>query len=309
MKRNIILTLDLKEKENSMAGSAFHDRDGFIWFDGRLVPWRDANVHVLTHGLHYASSVFEGERAYGGKVFKLRQHSERLIFSAGELGFKIPYSAEAIDAACDEVIKVNGLKDCYLRPVAWRGSEKMGVAAQDNTIHLAIAAWEWPSYFSSDVMMKGLRLTIAKWRRPDPATAPSRAKAAGLYMISTLAKHDAEAEGYDDALMCDWLGRVAECTAANVFFVMPDGKLHTPTADCFINGITRQTVMDLARARGIAVVERRILPEELGAAVEVFVTGTAAEVIPIGSIAEYKYAVGNITKTLMADYAKATGKL
>ncbi len=291
-----------------MADSPFHDRDGFIWFDGQLVPWREAKIHVLTHGLHYASSVFEGQRAYAGTIFKLRRHTERLFFSATELGFRIPYSADEVDAACYAVMKANRLNDCYLRPVAWRGSEKMGVAAPNSAIHIAIAAWEWPSYFSAAALEKGLRLKIAKWRRPDPATIPCRAKAAGLYMICTLAKHEAEAEGYDDALMYDWQGRVAECTGANIFFVMPDGSLHTPIADCFLNGITRQTVIELAHARGIPVQERRIMPDEMARAAEVFVTGSAAEVTPIGEIAGHTYKVGPLTRALMSDYANAIGK-
>ena len=292
-----------------MIGAPFHDRDGYIWFDGALKPWREAHIHVLTHGLHYASSVFEGQRAYNGKVFKLRQHTDRLAFSARELGFELPFAADEIDTACIEVIKANGLTDCYMRPVAWRGSEKMGVAARTNTIHVAIAAWEWPSYFSPEARMKGLRLKTAIWRRPDPLTAPARAKAAGLYMICTLSKHDAEATGYDDALMLDWRGRVAECTGANIFFVFGDGKLHTPIPDCFLDGITRQTVIELAQARGIDVIERRIMPDELDNATEVFVTGTAAEITPIREIDTRKYTVGAITRNLMSDYEMAVGKV
>ncbi len=292
-----------------MAGAPFHDRDGFIWFDGALKPWREANVHVLTHGLHYASSVFEGQRAYNGKVFKLREHTDRLAFSARELGFELPFTANEIDAACAEVMKANGLTNCYMRPVAWRGSEKMGVAARTNAIHVAIAAWEWPSYFSPEARMKGLRLKTAIWRRPDPMTIPARAKASGLYMICTLSKHDAEEMGYDDALMLDWQGRIAECTGANIFFVFGDGKIHTPIPDCFLDGITRRTVIELARTRGIAVIERRIMPDELGSATEVFVTGTAAEVMPIGEIDAHKYAAGEITRNLTSDYEIAIGKV
>ncbi|HSV28321.1 MAG TPA: branched-chain amino acid aminotransferase, partial [Candidatus Omnitrophota bacterium] len=245
-----------------MAGIPFDDRDGTIWFDGKLIPWRDAKVHVLTHGLHYGSCVFEGERAYGGKVFKLTEHSDRLVKSGEVLGMKIPYSVAEIDAATIETLKASGIDDAYIRPVAWRGSEMMGVAAQNNTIHLAIAVWAWPSYWSPEARMRGIRLNISDWRRPHPQTAPTAAKAAGLYMICTMSKHKAESEGFEDSMMLDWRGQVAEATGANIFFVM-DGELHTPLPDCFLNGITRQTVIDLAKKRGIKVVERAIMPEEL----------------------------------------------
>ena len=261
----------------------FDDRDGWIWFDGALVPWRDARIHVLTHALHYASAVFEGERAYGGRVFKSREHSDRLINSGRILDFEIPWTSDQIDAAKHDVLKHNDFVNAYVRPIAWRGSEMMGVTAQHNKIHLAIAAWDWPSYFDPAQRMKGIRLDIADYRRPDPATSPSLAKASGLYMICTISKHKAERKGYADALMYDWQGRVAECTGANVFFVK-DGALHTPIADCFLSGITRATVIDLARRRGIAVVERRIMPTELGDFTECFITGTAAEVTPVGEI-------------------------
>jgi branched-chain amino acid aminotransferase len=279
----------------------FHDRDGFIWFDGALVPWRDANVHVLTHGLHYASSVFEGERAYGGEIFKPREHSERLIESARILDFTIPYSVDEIDRACEDVVTANKLSDCYVRPVAWRGSEQMGVSAQATKIHLAVAAWDWGSYFPMEQRLKGIRITHATYRRPDPACAPSRAKAAGLYMICTIEKHRAEKAGYSDALMLDWRGQVAECTGANVFFVK-DGVIHTPVADCFLDGITRRTVIALAKARGYSVTERVIMPEELGTFSECFITGTAAEVTPVSEIGEFRYKPATITETLLNDY-------
>jgi branched-chain amino acid aminotransferase len=285
-----------------MAAQAFDDRDGWIWYDGKLVPWRDAKVHVLTHALHYASSVFEGERAYGGKIFKSTQHSERLRNSARVLDFEAPYSAAEIDAAKAQTLQKNGLSDAYVRPVAWRGSETMGVAAQNSKIHLAIAVWEWPSYFDPAQRMKGIRLDIAEYRRPDPATAPSLAKAAGLYMICTISKHRAERKGYADAMMLDWQGRVAECTGANIFFVK-DGVIHTPTADCFLNGITRQTVIELARRRGVEVAERRIMPDELAGFSECFITGTAAEVTPVGEIGAHKFAPGALTAALIDDYA------
>jgi branched-chain amino acid aminotransferase len=286
----------------------FHDRDGFIWMDGKLIPWRDAQVHVLTHGLHYGSAVFEGERAYGGVIFKGTEHSARLKQSAALLDFEIPYSVAEIDAAKEATLKANGQTDAYVRPVAWRGSEMMGVSAQQNMIHLAIATWEWPSYFDPATKMKGIRLDMAEFRRPDPATAPSTSKAAGLYMICTISKHKAEKKGYADALMLDWQGRVAECTGANVFFIK-DGQIHTPTADCFLDGITRRTVIDLAKRRGFDVIERRIMPEELSTFNECFITGTAAEVTPVSEIGPYRYTPGNMSKTIMEDYtAEVTPK-
>ncbi|WP_457092896.1 branched-chain amino acid aminotransferase [Microvirga sp. P5_D2] len=284
-----------------MSATPFDQRDGWIWYDGQIVPWKDAQLHVLSHGLHYGSSVFEGERAYGGEIFKSTEHSERLKKSAQILDFEIPYTVAEIDAAKRLVLEKNGMKDAYLRPVAWRGSEMMGVAAQANKIHLAIAAWEWPSYFDPAQKMKGIRIDIAEYRRPDPATAPSTAKAAGLYMICTISKHKAERKGYADALMLDWQGRVAECTGANVFFTR-DGVIHTPTADCFLDGITRRTVIDLAKRRGFEVAERRIMPDELSGFNECFITGTAAEVTPVSEIGPYKFTPGNISKTLMEDY-------
>lgn len=285
---------------------AFDQRDGFIWMNGALIPWTDARVHVLTHGLHYASSVFEGERAYAGAIFKLREHTERLIYSAKELGFEIPYAADEIDAACIETLEANGLVDGYLRPVAWRGSEMMGVSAQNNRINLAIAAWEWPSYFDPEERLKGIRLDMADYRRPSPETAPCHAKAAGLYMICTLSKHAAESKGYADALMLDWRGRVAEATGANVFFV-DNGVLHTPEPDCFLDGITRRTVMDLARARGLEIIERAIMPEEMENFSECFITGTAAEVTPVSEIGPYKFTPGDISINLLNDYLALVG--
>ena len=285
---------------------AFDQRDGFIWMNGALIPWTDARVHVLTHGLHYASSVFEGERAYAGAIFKLGEHTERLIYSAKELGFEIPYAAGEIDAACIETLEANGLVDGYLRPVAWRGSEMMGVSAQNNRINLAIAAWEWPSYFDPEERLKGIRLDMADYRRPSPETAPCHAKAAGLYMICTLSKHAAESKGYADALMLDWRGRVAEATGANVFFV-DSGVLHTPEPDCFLDGITRRTVMDLARARGLEIIERAIMPEEMENFSECFITGTAAEVTPVSEIGPYKFTPSDISISLLNDYLALVG--
>ncbi len=284
-----------------MADRSFDRFEGEIWYDGKFVPWEDAKLHVLSHGLHYASAVFEGERAYGGEIFKLEEHTDRLFFSAETLDMKIPFTREEINEACREALKRNNLVDAYVRPIAWRGSEMMAVSAQKTTIHVAIAVWQWPSYFDPEIKLKGIRLDMSEWRRPDPRTIPAKAKAAGLYMICTLSKHAAERKGYQDALMLDWRGQVAEATGANVFFVK-EGKLHTPTPDCFLDGITRRTVMDLARRRGIEIVERAIMPEEMEGFEQCFLTGTAAEVTPVSEIGPYRFEVGEITKTLMNDY-------
>ena len=291
-----------------MTSSSFEDRDGLIWLDGEMVRWRETKLHVLSHALHYASCVFEGERAYAGKIFKLTEHSRRLEKSAKTLGFELPYTVAEVDAACRETCEANDIVDGYVRPVAWRGSEMMGVSAQATRIHVAIATWPWPSYFSPEARMKGIRLKTSAWRRPSPETAPVHAKAAGLYMICTLSKHQVENEGYDDALMLDWRGRVAESTGANIFLVFGDDRLHTPVPDCFLDGITRRTVIELARKRGLEIVERIIMPEELARANEVFITGTAAEVTPVGEIDGNIYTPGEITATLMEDYEKAVGK-
>ena len=283
-----------------MALIPFDARDGWIWWDGALVPWRDAKLHVLSHGLHYASAVFEGERAYRGNIFRLRDHTARLIRSGRILGFEIPWTAEQIDAACMAVLAANDLTDAYVRPIAWRGSEMLAVSAQQTTIHLAIAAWPWPSYFGAE-RMAGIRLGIAPWKRPSPDTAPTASKATGLYMIGTISKHAAEAEGYNDALMLDWRGNVSEGTGANIFLVM-DGDIHTPTPDCFLDGITRRSVMALARRNQMKVVERHIEASELDRATEVFLAGTAAEVCAVREIAGRRYTPGRITETLMKDY-------
>lgn len=286
-----------------MALIPYDDRDGWIWFDGKLIPWREAQLHVCTHALHYASCVFEGERVYDGVTFKLREHTERLLKSAQLLGYEIPYTADQIDRACEEVIKAQNISDGYLRPVAWRGSEMMGVSAQQSKIHLAIASWEWPAYFTPEARLRGIRMQISKWRRPAPDTAPTEAKAAGLYMICTLSKHKAEAEGFNDALMFDYRGRVAEATGANIFFVK-DGNLHTPEADCFLNGVTRKTVIQLAKKRGITVIERAIWPQELSTFDEVFLSGTAVEVTPVSEIDTMNFQVGSVTRALLADFDK-----
>lgn len=284
-----------------MASVPFDQLDGYIWMNGEFVKWGDAKIHVLTHGLHYASAVFEGERAYGGEIFKLTEHTERLHESARILGFTIPYSVAEIEDASRELLKKQGFTDAYVRPIAWRGSDSMGVSAQANRINVAIAIWQWPSYFDPEQRLKGIRLDIAEYCRPDPRTAPSKSKAAGLYMICTLSKHAAEAKGYADAMMLDWRGQVAEATGANIFFVK-DGKLLTPTPDCFLDGITRRTVIGLAKRRGIEVIERAIMPEELEGFEEAFLCGTAAEVTPVAEIGKYTFTPGQITKTLMDDY-------
>ena len=284
------------------AAQPYDQRDGYIWMNGELISWRDARVHLLTHALHYGSAVFEGERVYDGEIFKLTEHSQRLHESAKGLDFEIPYSVAEIDQACRDVVRANKLADGYVRPLAWRGSEQMGVAAQATKINLAIAAWDWGSYFDPAARTKGLRLTIGHYRRPDPRTAPAKSKAAGLYMICTIEKHRAEKEGYADALMLDWRGHVAEATGANIFFVK-DGVLHTPLPDCFLDGITRRTVIGLAKQRGWKVVERAIMPEEMADFSECFITGTAAEVTPVSEIGPYRFTIGDITRTLMDDYS------
>ena len=286
----------------TMALIPFDDRDGMIWWDGALVPWREAKLHVLTHGLHYASAVFEGERAYAGHIFRLREHTDRLINSGRILGFEIPWSADEIDQACIDTLAANGLTEGYLRPLAWRGSEMLAVSAQNTKIHLAIACWEWPAYFTGD-RMAGIKLAWADWRRPDPRTAPTASKATGNYMTGTLAKHKAEAEGCADAMMLDYRGQLAEATGANAFFVI-DGKLHTPTPDCFLDGITRRAVMGLAHRRQIPVVERAMQPDELSQVTEVFLAGTAAEVTPVRQIGDQVFAPGQITRALVSDYTE-----
>jgi branched-chain amino acid aminotransferase len=284
-----------------MAAVPFDQLDGFIWMNGKLIPSVEAKTHILTHGLHYGSSVFEGERAYGGKIFKSREHSERFHRSAELLDFEIPYSVDELIAAKDEVVKANGFENCYVRPVAFRGSEMMAVSAQHAKIHTAIAVWDWPSMFDVAQKMKGIKLDIAEYRRPDPMTSPCHSKAAGLYMICTISKHRAERRGFADAMMLDWQGRVAECTGANIFFTR-DGALHTPIADCFLDGITRRTVIDLAQRRGIEVVEERIMPEQLDSFNECFICGTGAEVTPVSEIGPHRFTPGNISKTLLEDY-------
>ena len=285
-----------------MSGT-YDNRDGKIWLDGALVDWREANVHILTHAMHYASSVFEGERAYGGKIFLSRAHSERLHFSAGQLDFEIPFTVDQIEAAKAEVLAANGLSDAYVRAVAWRGAgEDMGVSSRRNPVRLAIAAWGWGNYYG-DAKTKGAKLDIARWKRPSPETAPSHAKAAGLYMICTMSKHEAEAKGCSDAMMFDYRGYVAEATGANIFFVK-DGEVHTPKPDCFLNGLTRQTVIGMLNDRLIKVHERHIMPEELEGFEQCWLTGTAAEVTPVGQIGSYNFEVGALTRDISDAYEK-----
>jgi len=281
----------------------YDDRDGWIWLDGEFVPWREAKVHVLTHALHYASSVFEGERMYGGHIFKLQEHTERLFNSAEILDFQIPWTVEQINDACNAAAAKNGLTDCYVRPIAWRGPEQIGVSAQATKVHAAVAVWDWPSYFDPEQRKKGIRLTHAKYARPAPFTAPTEAKAAGLYMICTISKHAAEKAGYADAMMLDWRGYIAETTGANMFFIR-DGAIHTPTPDCFLNGITRQTVIGLAKGMGFEIIERHILPEELPTFSECFITGSAAEVTAVSEIAEHRFTPGKITFALAEEYTR-----
>lgn len=279
----------------------FDDRDGFIWMNGQLIPWRDANIHVLTHGLHYGSAVFEGQRSYGGRVFKLEEHTERLFASAKALDMKIPFTAQELNDANYAVLKANNVVDGYLRPIVWRGSEQMGVLATHTRINVAIATWLWPSYYTVEARLKGIRMNISEWKRPSPEMAPVKAKAAGLYMICTLSKNIAEASGYEDSLFYDYRGYIAEATGANVFFVI-NGEIHTPVADCFLDGITRRTVIDLARARGYKVIERAIMPDEMSKAQECFITGTAAEVTPVREIGPYQFTPAEVCRALMTDY-------
>ena len=284
-----------------MATMSYDQLEGQIWYNGEFVAWEDAKVHTLTHGLHYASAVFEGQRVYDGEIFKLEEHTARLFNSARLLDFEIPYTEDEINAANRETVLKNGITDGYVRPIAWRGSEMMGVSAQENKINVAIAIWEWPSYFDPEARAKGIKLQISEWRRPDPRTSPVHSKAAGLYMICTLSKHKAEAAGYEDALMLDWREQIAEATGANIFFVK-DGVLHTPTPDCFLDGITRRAVMELARNRGYEIIERAIMPEEMADFSECFLTGTAAEVTPVGVIDDYTFTPGTITNQLIDDF-------
>ena len=280
----------------------YDKRSGKIWFDGAPINWSDVKIHVLSHGLHYASCVFEGERVYDGEIFKLKEHTERLFHSASRLGFKIPYTPELLNKACKEIIAIQKVKNGYVRPVAWRGSEMMAIAAQQTKIHVAIAAWEWGSYFDSNLKLKGIKLDISKWKRPAPDTIPWDTKASGLYMICTLSKHEAEKKGFTDSLMLDYQGNIAEATGANVFFKNKSGELHTPIPDSFLNGITRRCVIDIAKSKSIKIVERKIKPDEMTNFVGCFLTGTAAEVTPVSQIDKYKFTVCDVIKDLSESY-------
>ena len=285
-----------------MALIPFDDRDGTIWLNGEIIPWRDAKTHTLSHGLHYASLVFEGERVYSGTIFKGREHTERLRNSGKLMDFEIPMTDDEIDAAKMAVIKDNGITDGYVRAYCWRGSEMMAVSAQMTKIHVAIAAWEWPSYFDPETKMKGITLDIAKWKRPSPESAPVHAKAAGLYMICTLSKHEAEKNGYQDALMLDYRGYIAEATGANIFFVDEEGTIHTPIADCFLDGITRRTVIAIAESLQMKVVQRHMTPEDMAGMKECFLTGTAAEVTPVSQIGDYSFIPAEASRQLVDGY-------
>ena len=285
-----------------MESIPYDKRSGRIWFDGVPINWSEVKIHVLTHGLHYASCVFEGERVYDGEIFKLEKHTERLFYSASRLGFKIPYTPELLNKACKEIIAIQKVKNGYVRPIAWRGSEMMAISAQQTKIHVAIAAWEWGSYFDPNLKLKGIRLDISKWKRPAPDTIPWDTKASGLYMICTLAKHEAEKKGFTDSLMLDYQGNIAESTGSNVFFKNKSGELHTPIPDSFLNGITRRCVIDIAKSKGIKIIERKIMPEEMTNFVGCFLTGTAAEVTPVSQIDKYRFTVCNLIKDLSKNY-------
>ena len=291
-----------------MESIPYDKRSGKIWFNGNTVDWKDANIHILNHGLHYASCVFEGERVYDGEIFRLEEHTERLFYSAKRMGIKVPYSQKEINDACKNIVNVQKVKNGYVRPLIWRGSEMMAISAQKNKIHVAIATWEWGSYFDPKLKLNGIKLNISSWRRPAPNTIPWDTKAAGLYMICTLSKHEAEAKGFTDSLMLDHEGNIAEGTGANVFFKSKNEDLHTPIPDSFLDGITRREVIKIAKSKGINVIERKIKPEEMKEFVGCFLTGTAAEITPVSQINEYKFKVCNLISGLNDDYQKLVRK-
>ena len=280
----------------------FDKRSGKIWYNGDAVNWADVKIHVLSHGLHYASCVFEGERVYDGEIFKLEEHTSRLFHSASRMGFEIPYNQDLLNKACKDIVAIQKVKNGYVRPVAWRGSEMMAISAQKTKIHVAIASWEWGSYFDPNLKPKGIKLDISKWKRPAPDTIPWDTKASGLYMICTLSKHEAEKKGYTDSLMLDYEGNIAEATGANVFFKNKLGELHTPVPDSFLNGITRRCIIEIAKSKNIKVVERKIKPSEMKDFVGCFLTGTAAEVTPVSQIDKYKFSVCNTIQELSESY-------
>ena len=286
----------------------FDKRSGKIWFNGKLINWSDVKIHVLSHGLHYGSCVFEGERVYEGEIFKLEEHTERLFHSAARMDFKILYTQKAINEACKDIVKIQKVKNGYVRPVVWRGSEMMAISAQKTKIHVAIATWEWGSYFDPNLKLKGIKLNISKWRRPAPNTIPWDTKASGLYMICTLSKHEAEKDGFTDSLMLDYQDNIAEATGANIFFKNKDGELHTPIPDSFLDGITRRCIIDLAKIKNIKIIERKIKPEELSKFTGCFLTGTAAEVTPVAKIDKYNFTVCDLIKDLSESYQKLVRK-
>ncbi len=291
-----------------MESIPYDKRSGKIWFNGKTVDWADANIHILNHGLHYASCVFEGERVYEGEIFKLGEHTERLFYSAKRMGIIVPYTQAEINEACKNIINIQKVQNGYVRPIIWRGSEMMAISAQKNKIHVAIATWEWGSYFDPKLKLNGIKLNISNWRRPAPNTIPWDTKAAGLYMICTLSKHEAEAKGFTDSLMLDHEGNIAEATGANVFFKSKSEELHTPIPDSFLDGITRREVIKIAKSKGIKVVERKIKPEEMKEFVGCFLTGTAAEITPVSQISEYKFKVCNVITNLSEAYQSLVRK-
>jgi branched-chain amino acid aminotransferase len=291
-----------------MESIPYDKRSGKIWFNGKAVNWPDANIHILNHGLHYASCVFEGERVYDGEIFKLEEHTERLFYSAKRMGITVPYSQQEINEACNNIVNIQKVKNGYVRPLIWRGSEMMAISAQKNKIHVAIATWEWGSYFDPKLKVEGIKLNISNWRRPAPNTIPWDTKASGLYMICTLSKHEAEAKGFTDSLMLDHEGNIAEATGANIFFKNKSGELHTPTPDSFLDGITRREVIKIAKLKGINVIERKIKPEEMKDFIGCFLTGTAAEVTPVSQISEYKFKVCELIQDLNQSYQNLVRK-
>jgi branched-chain amino acid aminotransferase len=291
-----------------MESIPYDKRSGKIWFNGKTVDWADANIHILNHGLHYASCVFEGERVYEGEIFKLEEHTERLFYSAKRMGITVPYTQAEINDACRSITNIQKVQNGYVRPLIWRGSEMMAISAQKNKIHVAIATWEWGSYFDPKLKLSGIKLNISKWRRPAPNTIPWDTKAAGLYMICTLSKHEAEAQGFTDSLMLDFEGNIAEATGANIFFKNQFGELHTPIPDSFLDGITRREVIRIANSKGIKVVERKIKPEEMNDFVGCFLTGTAAEITPVSQISDYNFKVCNIITELNESYQNLVRK-
>ena len=291
-----------------MESIPYDKRSGKIWFNGKTVEWADANIHILNHGLHYASCVFEGERVYEGEIFKLEEHTQRLFHSAKRMGIEVPYSEDEINKACKAIVNIQKVQNGYVRPLIWRGSEMMAISAQRNKIHVAIATWEWGSYFDPKLKLNGIKLNISSWRRPAPNTIPWDTKASGLYMICTLSKHEAEAKGFTDSLMLDHEGNIAEATGANVFFKDKKGEIHTPVPDSFLDGITRREVIKIAKSKNIKVIERKIKPEEMKDFVGCFLTGTAAEVTPVSQISEYKFEVCDVIKDLNETYQNLVRK-